>query len=61
MTADLYTLLRAAEILAREAQDIRECHSRQGQWVLREPSDFAARADHDEMVAIAAELRRSAG
>lgn len=50
--------IRAAEILEREAKAIRECHTRHGQW---SAEDAAVEAEYHEMMAIALELRRSAG
>jgi len=55
-------LLRAAEILEREAQSLADGHTTHaGQWVLAYPSDRRAKKDHDEMLAIASELKREAG
>jgi|LakMenEpi03Aug12_release.lakeMendotaPanAssembly.Ray.scaffolds.fasta_scaffold385120_2 hypothetical protein len=49
-------MIRAAEILEREAKDIKDAHFIDGKWLLER-----LRADHHEMLAIAAELRRAAG
>lgn len=54
---DRALLEMAAELLERESRAIKDAHSMHGQWVLRAPCDFAARADHDEMLSVAAELR----
>lgn len=56
------TLLRAATILNREAQALYECHTINGQWfVMADRADKRAKSDYEEMLAIANELRRSAG
>lgn len=50
--------LRAAELLEREARDLRECHTLRGVW----PEDDAeAESAYHEMIACALELRRCAG
>lgn len=48
--------LRAAALLEREAQTIEESHCLNGGW----DGEEEARADYDEMMATAAELRRNA-
>lgn len=50
-------LLRAAELIEREARSLYESHTVNGDW------GFAVleHADYDEMKAIANELRRAAG
>lgn len=50
-------LLRAAELIEREAKSLYECHTWQGQW----QEDAEVEANYDEMKAIANELRRAAG
>ena len=47
-------LTRAAEILEFEAETLRECHAPRDDWT-GEPE---AKAEHDEWLSIAAELRR---
>mgnify|MGYP000925222270 CR=1 FL=1 len=55
-------LVRAAELLKREAQALYECHTINGQWfVMADRADKRAKADYEEMIAIADELRREAG
>ena len=54
--------LRAADILKQEAQALYECHTVNGQWfVMADRADKRAKSDYEEMLAIAAELRREAG
>ena len=45
------TLLRAAELLEREAEALRQCHTIGGMW---------ARAEYDEMIEVARALRQEA-
>lgn len=47
-------LIRAAEVLEREARGLFDCHTSRGRWA----GDYAdAKADHDEMLALAGMLR----
>lgn len=59
MNLDRAIVQRAATILEQEAARIKMCHTLAGgQW----PDQYRkAKADHDEYVAIAAELRRTDG
>ena len=51
-------LLRAAEILDREAKILHSCHTAAGKW----PARWApTKRDHDEMRRLARRLRRFAG
>lgn len=54
---DRALLQRAAELLEREAATIAFCHCYRGDWT----GDLDAKADHDEMLSVAAELRRHIG
>lgn len=54
----LGTLIRAAEILEREAQAIHECETIDGAWD-HSPIAMAAKCDYDEMLAVAKALRDS--
>lgn len=47
------TLTRAAELLDESAADLRDCHTLKGDW----GDEHEAREAHDEMLAVAAELR----
>lgn len=52
------TFTRAAELLEAQAFVIKSCYSRDGQWPKGvEMITEAAKADHDEHLAIAAQLR----
>jgi hypothetical protein len=51
------TLIRAAEILGREAKLIRLRNTSYGEWI----GSNADKIKADEMLAIASELRRAAG
>lgn len=50
-------LLRAAEIIERDAKALYECHTYRGDWGF----EVLAHADYDEMMAMVNELRRAAG
>lgn len=50
-------LLRAAELIEREAKSLYESHTVNGDWGF----SVLEHADYDEMMAIANELRRAAG
>lgn len=54
------TLLRAAEILAEDAEILRASHTLDDRWILIDSADELARADHDERVSIAAKLQAMA-
>lgn len=54
-------LLRAAELLEHEATIMRECHTTAPDHDDWDAEDAHVKASHDEMVAIAGELRRMAG
>lgn len=47
------TLTRAAELLDESAADLRDCHTLKGDW----GDEHEAREAHDEMLAVAADLR----
>jgi hypothetical protein len=49
---------RAAEILEREAEGIRDGHTLDGRWNTLREEDRQAKRDHDEMLRIAAQLRQ---
>lgn len=52
------TILRAAQLLAQDAAEIKMSHTRSdGTWDLSDPCDESAKADHDERIAIAANLK----
>ena len=51
-------LERSAEVLEREAAGIKEAHTRNRRWDGERATE--ARADHDEMKALAKRLRQSA-
>lgn len=63
MTGMSPTLARAAAILEREAGAIKESLTVAGRsgWVLSDEADRQAKADHDEMLELAAKLRLMAG
>lgn len=54
-------LLRAAEILEREAEIIRDSYTLGGRRPRWDPEDREAKADHDEMRALARRFRKVAG
>ncbi len=59
-------MVRAAEILEREATCLRDSHTICGEWDHPDAghmsdADRAARADHDEMMMVAKYLRSAAG
>lgn len=56
---DRTALLQAAEILETEAAAIHQAHTRaDGSWCLLDAADRRAKADHDDMLRTAANLRR---
>lgn len=52
---------RAAEILERDAGSLKDSFANGGEWETGSPYEIQAKEDHDEMMAIAADLRRMAG
>lgn len=54
--------LRAAQILEQDAKDLKDSHTlSDGRWHITDPADEAAKADHDERLILAAQLRLMAG
>lgn len=54
-------LLRAAEILEREAELIRDSYTLGGRRPRWDPADRSAKADHDEMLRLARRFRKVVG
>lgn len=55
ITAD--TMLRAARLLEQDAAELKQSHTVDNStWILTDPCDRAAKADHDERLAIASKL-----
>ena len=54
-------LIRAAEILEREAQCLRDSHTLDDKWVRMDDLDRHAKAEHDEMRRLARRFRKVAG
>lgn len=50
-------LIRAAELLEEEAECLRQSCTSNGEWPDDESPESAARADYDEMVDVAIQLR----
>lgn len=60
MTATL-TLLRAAQLLESNAEDLKRSHTFcDGEWCITDPIDESAKSIYDEEMAIAAKLRAMA-
>lgn len=51
------TMLRAAQLLEQDAEDMKRSHTIDGVWDTTDPIDESAKADHDEHLGIAAKLR----
>ncbi len=49
-------LTKSAAKLNELARDIKECNTVAGEWVLKDDSDRAAKADHDECTSLAVGL-----
>jgi hypothetical protein len=54
-------ILRAAEILKQDAQDIKASHTIRGRWTSTDPIDVSAKAHYDECSRISRRLRRMVG
>jgi hypothetical protein len=53
-------LERSAEVMEREAEELKRAHVFRGQWIIDNACDRAAKEAHDEFQALADQLREAA-